>query len=30
MTGRINEVYKLPHVVNALSVTVQNSGKKRL
>ena len=29
-TNRIIEVIELPHVVNPLSVTVQNSGKKRL
>ena len=29
-TNRIIEVNELPHVVNPLSVTVQNSGKKRL
>ena len=29
-TNRITEVIELPHVVNSLSVTVQNSGKKRL
>ena len=29
-TNRITEVNELPHVVNPLSVTVQNSGKKRL
>ena len=28
--NRIIEVNELPHVVNPLSVTVQNSGKKRL
>ena len=29
-TNRITEVNELPHVINPLSVTLQNSGKKRL
>ena len=29
-TNKITEFNELPHVVNPLSVTVQNSGKKRL